>query len=93
MGSVCKKNINEILAKVFYSYCCILLDLDDSWVDTDDASLTLLQNLKVTQPEKYRKLRERFVTPLTAPAAQQDRQATFEKAELFFKTFIDVCVC
>lgn len=59
------------------------------WSETDDESISLLSQLKLTQPDKYKKLRERFTMP-TMTSVPASKQASFSDTEVFFKNFIDV---
>ncbi|XP_067929525.1 codanin-1-like [Watersipora subatra] len=65
-----------------------LQGLDSGWTDENDKGMNLLSELRYTQPEKYKKLRERFVKP-TSITAHCTRQVKFSGQEAFFKSFID----
>lgn len=70
-------------------YIIIITGVDEGWRGADEESVSLLSNLKQSQPEKYRKLRERFVMPLST-STHLNTEAMFTGQEHFFKLFIDV---
>ena len=67
------------------------LGLEEGWTEVDEESVSLLSKLKLSQPDKYIKLRQRLVKP-PSQVIGLTKEATFTGQETFFKLFIDVSI-
>ena len=80
------------LARLFVSQLLVsCLRGDGCGGAAEDDSTGILGDLMRTQPQRYRKLAERFVLPMMT-SGRVDNSSHFNGQEVFFKQFIEVSV-